>query len=132
MPAPKSSVISSAQPDGILVTWNRPMMATCDIKNQIKVIIDGNLETAPVSVEFHPNDKTQMGIVMATPFTPGQTVTWAYDDTGPCDIQTIDTPHVEADNQTYTVANVLQVTLTPTADSTTITADSDQITVDKG
>jgi len=127
------SVITPAQNDGIEVTWDRHMVTTCDVKSQIKVIVDG-AEFAPQSVEFHPTDKTKMGLIMANPFTPGQTVTWAYDDTGACDIQSINTPHIEADNQTYAVVNQLlsSVTLTPSADSTSVSVDSDQITTDEG
>jgi len=93
-------------PEGIMVTWDRPMMMSCDVKDQIKVI-DGDVETAPQSVEFNPSDRTKMGIIMAIPFTPTSVVTWAYDDTGSCDLQQIAVPNTEADNQTYTVSNLL-------------------------
>jgi len=118
-------------PDGIKVTWDRPMMMTCDIKNQIKVI-HGAVETAPTSVIFSP-DKTEMGIVMDLPFTPGEVVTWAYDNTGGCDLQQVEVPNTEADNQTYNVLNQAQgVTLSVSADSTMVSVDNINVTVDEG
>jgi len=127
-----SSIIRADQPEGIRVKWDRPMMMTCDIKNQIKVI-HGAVETAPTSVIFSP-DKTEMGIVMALPFTVGEVVTWAYDDTGSCILQQVEVPNTEADNQTYVVENqvVSGVTLNPTAGTTKVSTDTTQITADKG
>ena len=133
VPAVVSSVISATQADGILVKWDRSMMMTCDVKAQIKVIIDGATEVMPDSIAFNPADRSEMGLIMATHFTVGQVVTWAYDDTGACDLQEIAAPNTEADNQTYSVLNgVGQVNLSITADSTSVTADSATIKADKG
>jgi len=126
-----SSIIRSDQPEGIRVKWDRPMMMTCDVKSQIKVI-HGAVETAPTSVIFSP-DKTEMGIVMAAPFTSVEVVTWAYDDTGGCDLHQVEAPNTEADNQTYNVLNQSQgVTLSVSADSTQVSVDNTNITVDEG
>ncbi len=106
-----SEVQLGTQADGILVTWDQEMMNTCDPSAQINVIIDGAAPVHPVHVVFHPHDRFQMAIVMSKPFVAGQVVTWAYDDSGHCDIQTIDTPHKEIENQTYgvTITSVVVV-----------------------
>ena len=108
-PVPRviTSEIKQNHPDGILVIFDRPMMMTCDIKGQINVIIDGGAAVHPKSIEFHPNYPTQMAIVMNDQFAAGQTVTWAYDDSGACELQETAPPNTEADNQTYAVNNQL-------------------------
>jgi surface protein len=107
IPKVTHSIVTPHQPDGILVQWDRPMAMSCDIKDQINVIIDGAAPVHPTSVAFHHTDKSKMGLVMATPFLAGQTISWAYDDRGPCDLQEIAAPHTEADNQTYGVTDQL-------------------------
>lgn len=109
VPVVARSNIRADAPDGILVTWDRPMMMSCDIKDQISVVIDGAAAIHPTSIEFHPHNLAKMGIVMAVPFTPGQVVTWSYNDSGSCDLQEIAAPNTEADNQTYAVNNALPV-----------------------
>ena len=79
------------------------MEAVGDIRSQIKVIIDGGTEVMPDDVVFNGNE---MGIIMATPFTTGQVVTWAYDPAGANTLRGI-TGHVEADGLTNVVANTL-------------------------
>ena len=101
------SIVDDLQKDGILVHWDREMKMTCDAVAQISVIVDGGAPIQPSSITFHPTDKTVMGLVMPTIFTAGQVITWAYDDTGGCDIQQIAAPNTEADNQTYGVSNNL-------------------------
>ena len=83
-------------------------MVTCDIRDQITVLIDGGAGVHPDDVTFNG---VEMDITMATPFTTGQVVTWAYDDTGVCDLQSISTPHQEANNQTHSVVNLVPVHL---------------------
>ena len=104
------SIVDDNQKDGILVHWDREMKMTCDAVAQISVIVDGGAPVQPTSIEFHPTDKTIMGLIMAAPFTVGQVITWAYDDTGGCDIQQIAVPNTEADNQTYGVNNNITIT----------------------
>jgi len=106
LPAVLSSVIEDGQADGILVQWNISMGMSCDIKNQINVLVDGHVEHV-TSVEFHPHDRSKMGIILVHAVTAGQTVTWAYDDTGHCDLHQDGVPTNEADNQTYDVTNNL-------------------------
>ncbi len=114
-PAPRvlsSKIDLSTQADGILVSWNLHMMMSCDLKNQINVIIDGGAPVHPKAIEFHPHDPSQMGLIMDVPFTPGQSVTWAYADNGPCDLHQVGEPTNEADNQTYiaTLSSSIQPT----------------------
>lgn len=134
VPVVRASRITVTQPDGITVQWDRPMMMTCDAKAQITVLADGN----PVvvhSIAFHPTDKSIMGIIVGGDFTAGQVVTWAYDDSGACDIQEIDPPQTEADNQTYAVNNALPApfitTWRTTAADEPITFPADAETVNR-
>ncbi len=112
-PVPKvhGSIIFAGQPNGIQVHWDRPMEMTCDIKSQITVLADG--VPVPVqSVEFHPNEKSEMGILVGSDFLAGQAVTWAY-ASGACKLQEIAPPNAEADTLTHIVLS--QVALSPHA-----------------
>lgn len=104
VPRVLSSTILATQQDGIDVKWDIPMKATQNIKDAISVIIDGAAAVHPTSVVFHPQDPKEMGIIMSTPFTPGQVVTWSYDDQHPTE-ELASIYNVEADNQTYAVVN---------------------------
>ena len=107
IPTVHSSIIGDTSPDSILVQWDRPMRVSCDIIDQINVIIDGAPAVHPDHVAFDISYPSTMGIVMAAPFAPGQVITWSYDDTGLCELQEIALPNTEADNQTYAVNNNL-------------------------
>ena len=130
IPAVRRSDITPAGDDGILVVWDRAMTESCDIKDQINIIIDGAAPIHPETVVFTPDHKT-MGLIMAAPFTPNQTVTWAYDDTGACDLTEAAAPNTEAENQTYAVINHLTCDNKHlTADNTICKADSVLVTAD--
>ncbi len=128
VPVVVQSTIGDVQHDGITVIWDRPMSVTCDVKSQINVLVDGN-PTTVTDVVFHPSSKSTMGILVTPDFEVGQSVTWAYDDTGGCILQQIEPPNTEADGNTNVVYNDL---LSMTADSTLITCDSTTITADRG
>ncbi len=106
VPKVRQSTIGNVQPDGITVIWDRPMEMTCDVKSQINVLVNGNPITV-TDILFHPTDKGVMGIIVTPPFHIGESVTWAYSDSGSCDLQEIAAPNTEADNQTYGVFNDL-------------------------
>ena len=128
VPKVSASYISDTARDGIYVLWDRPMSMTCDAKDQINIIIDGSAPVHPTSIVFN-TDQREMGLLMPTPFIMGQVVTWAYDDQGACDLQEVDPPNTEADNQTYGVANRI---VALSADSTLISADATTHTADEG
>ena len=130
IPKVRSSTIPETEPDGILVKFDRPMVVTCDIAAQVNVIIDGAAPIHPDHTVFNQSDLSEIGFIFGTDFTPGQVVTWAYDDSGACDLKEADPPNTEAENQTYTVNN--HVALVMTADSTAATADTTQHTADEG
>ena len=134
VPKVLSSTISASQSDGILVRWDRDMKGTTDVRLAINVIIDGAAAIHPDDVVFNPADRKEMGLIFGTDFTAGQVVTWAYDDQHAT--ETLSSIYnVEADNQTYAVANTVGqhgIGVDMSADSTTVSADSTTITVDKG
>jgi len=131
VPKVNTSTIRASSPDGIYVVWDRPMHMTCDITSQITVTVDGT--SRPVArVEFDVHNPSQMAILMGTNFKHGEVVTWAYDDTGSCDLQEVAPPNTEADNQTYGVANNIVAPTRVTADSTAVSADSTKHTADEG
>ncbi len=104
IPKVLSSTILDTQADGILVQWDMDMNMSCDVKDQFTVLVDGHPGHVN-SVAFHPQDRSQMAIIMNHDFHSGDTVTWAYADNGPCDLHQEGVPTNEADNQTYAVVN---------------------------
>ena len=73
--------------NAIIATFNKSMEMTCDIKNQINVVIDGAPPIHPVSANFVSGSTSKIEILMATPFLSGQVVSWSYDDTGSCQLR---------------------------------------------
>jgi len=108
-----SSVISPDKPDEIIVMFDRDMEMSCNIYQDVTVKINGGAGVNPQTTAFDVTDLKKLYIVMASPFSAGDTVTWAYDDTGSCTMNQVADPKTEADNQTYDVDNQLTVTAPP-------------------
>ncbi len=129
VPAVRSSVTST---DGghIHIIWDRTMMESCPIAGQINIIVDGNT-VHPTSVVFTGKD---MDLTVQPIILHGQIITWAYVDTGACDLHEVGQPTHEPDNQTYPVTNHVPVPVPSgvTADNTHITADDTTHTADQG
>ena len=108
-PVPKviASTIRANQLNGIHAHWDRPMAMSCDIKSQISVTA-GGVAVLVQRVEFNHFDESQMSIIVGEVFQPGQVVTWAYDDSGACDLHGLDPPNDKAVSQTYSVVNNLE------------------------
>ncbi len=106
IPVVLQSTIGDVTPDGITVVWDRQMIVTCDISSQITLLVDDNPVTVD-EVQFHPSDKSIMGILIGRNFTSTEVVTWTYDDTGLCDLHQIATPQTEASTVTHDVVNDL-------------------------
>jgi len=109
VPKVNSSDILDAKRDGIVVKWDQAMVASGQIQNAINIIIDGAIPIHPKSVEFDHSDPSKMALIMNTPFTQGQVVTWSYNDQDPTE-ELKSAAGVEADNQTYGVTNHIVVT----------------------
>ena len=105
MPKVRSSTISASDSDGILVKFDRPMTVTCEIASQVSVIVDGAAPIHPDHTVFNQSDPSEIGFIFGTNFQHGQVVTWAYDDSGACDLKEAAAPNTEAENQTYAVYN---------------------------
>jgi len=105
IPKVVSSTLIESQADGIMVKWDRPMMVTCEIASQVSVIVDGAAPTHPDHTVFNQVDPSEIGFIFGAPFLHGQVVTWAYDDSGACDLKEASPPNTEAENQTYAVYN---------------------------
>lgn len=129
-PVPKvTSSRTSIDGGQLVIHWDRPMTESCPIKDQINIIVDGASPIHPTSVSFVGGVMT---MVVSPAITNGQTVTWAYDDTGLCDLHEVGKPSHEPDNQTYGVFNRVPGTPSVTADNTHITADDTTHTADQG
>ena len=102
IPQVTGSIITSDQQNGILVRWDRPMLETCDVKDQIHVVINSNAPALPISIVFN-GDQTQMGIVMAANFQAGDSVEWSYTPAGACELRQIADPFTEADGTNHVV-----------------------------
>lgn len=92
----------------IIVLWDRPMMESCDVKAQIKVIIDSSLEVMPVNIVFS-NNFTTMAMEMPEAFVPGVGVTWEYDPLGSCDLHQDAAPQTEAGSAVHHVINQVAI-----------------------
>jgi len=105
-PVPTPKVVSSkiyANNDGrILVEWDTDMKGTADIRFAISIVIDGAAAIVPNAVTF--SDKF---MTLSDTLAAGQVVTWTYDDQNATEKLSTKVGDVEADNQTYTVENLL-------------------------
>jgi len=101
-----SSRIMSGQPDGILITFDRPMILSAHIKNAISIIINGGAPIHPQDVHVNPTNPQQIAIVHHPDFNSGDVITWAYNDQHPTE-SIVDKDGTELDNQTYGVTNNL-------------------------
>jgi hypothetical protein len=108
VPVVLSSTIDPTNPDGIVVQFDQQMTMTCDIKDQINVIIDGAAPIHPQTVVHDVADPAIWALTFPTDFVAGQVITWAYDDQGGCDWQSL-AHSIETDNQTYGVTNNIGV-----------------------
>ena len=104
IPQVTGSVISPIQASKIFVKWDRPMEMTCDIKDQIHVVINSGAPALPTGIVFN-GDNTEMGIVMAANFQTGDAVDWSYDPAGTCDLIQTAFPNTEADGISHVVVN---------------------------
>jgi len=104
VPVVLSSTIDPTNPDGIVVQFDQQMTLTCDIKDQINVIVDGAAPIHPLTVVHDVSDPAIWALTFPTDFVAGQVITWAYDDQAACDWQSL-ASGIEIDNQTYGVTN---------------------------
>jgi len=104
VPSVAYSEINPTNPDGILVHWDRPIIATAHIKDAITLIINGGAPIAPQAVVIQPGSPNMMAIIHHPDFKLTDVVTWAYNDQHPTE-NLKDAKGVEVDNQTHGVTN---------------------------
>ena len=110
IPGTVPKVVSSVIPasgDGVMVTFDRPMVMTKSLQLAMSVIKDGGPPVHPDHVLINPSNPKQ--IVLRYPakfFTDHNVVTWSYNDQHPTEeIKGAESGGKEIDNQTYGVVN---------------------------
>ena len=128
VPKVLSSIVHKNTKNGILVTWDRPIIPSAHAEQAINIIINGGAPVHPIRIETQAQHPNMMGFIMPSSFHSGDVITWAYNDQHPTE-SLKDANGVSPDNQTYAVANHSDGV---TADSTAVSADSTQHTADEG
>jgi len=102
-----SSKITSLNTKIISVKWNKEVEASCDVKDKINIIINGNPPIHPTSVTFSATDKSIMNLGVTADFLGGQIITWSYNDSGTCYIHGITSPNDKVIGRINSVYNRL-------------------------
>lgn len=104
-----SSIIDPSDEHSIIITWDRPVEMTCDVKTQFDVSIVGKVTHQPHEVTLDAIDHITMKLTMTASFAYGDIVTWTYDDSGHCIIQEIASPNGAVLSQTSPVSNNIKL-----------------------
>jgi len=96
----------------ITILLSSGIEATCDLKNQIDVEIDGGHPTHAKSVAVDPANNRILYIESIHPVTVGQTLKWNYNPAGACTLQEAISPNTPVRGGTYTV-NVTGIAIVP-------------------
>ncbi len=128
-PTPSKSIIIPNETRTITVNWDRTMSSTCDISNQISVIINGGTPITNCIVSIKSTNSIIMTIVLVdTDFTKNDTVKWYYSH-GACTLHQKGSIKSEAEETVHDVSNHVDDT---TFDMTIVRYDNTKLTMDKG